>query len=361
LQQRPVRLSATYMSLYGSLTHGGEPLDDDANILFPGGGVGFGSKETGEYHAVLLDHIIEPDALLYVATCRNELRAAVLTDEFVKPFTRFDIDVPDNSITVNVTDTFTQMTLREAKLRYVVRSKRGYQVLITRDLSPEDPMGGRFVIKAVPERRIELTVTHAGYQRYAVPPFTMSKSEHKTIDVQLVPLRGTRGRIVSPVPFDEGTVTWHSPSGRGGETVELAPDGTFVYEHTHQPGEVMTVVSRSHPLWAWRMPDLAPRQTIEVRFPDATARTFDVTIEGADGAAMTPIGMSIGDLLVPAGALFQHQRLRGSQMSIRGNGSATFRDILETGPIEVFAGAPASPRKRLMPGATEVVVTPAAQ
>jgi hypothetical protein len=356
LQQLPVRLSATYMGLYGSLTHGGEPLDDDATISFPGGGVGFGSKETGEYHAVLLDHIIEPDALLQIATCDRKLRAPILTDQFLKPFTRFDIDVPDNSITVNVTDTFTRMRLREAKLRYVVLSRFRRPLLVVPDVPFVDEAPGRFVIKAVPERRIELTVTHAGYQKY-VESFMISKSEHKTIDVQLVPLRGTRGRIVSPVPFVEGTVTWHSPSGRGGETVELGPDGTFVYEHTHEVGEIMTVVSRSHPLWIWRMPDLAPRQTLELRFPDAPARTFDVTIEGVDDRELTPLGMSIGDLLVPAGALFQHQHLRDSQISIRGNRSAAFRDILETGPIEIFAGPPDSPRKRLMPGVTKVVVS----
>lgn len=358
LQQAPMRLHAAYMTLYGSLTHGGEPFEHDAAIAFPGGGVGFASKETGEYRAVLLDRIIEPDARLDVIACDEGPRAYVLTDEFLKPFTRHDIDIPDNSITVHVTDTFTQMVLREATVKYVVMTKRQpFRPLITGTIRPGERPDGRFVLEAVPERQIQLTVSHGGYQKYAVEPFTMSKSEHKKIEVQLVPLRGNRGRIVSPVPFDDGFVFWHSASGRD-ETAELAPDGTFVYEGSHEPGTTIAVVSRSHPLWVLRMPAVAPRQSLDLRFPEAPVREFWVGIEGVDTRIVTPIGITIGNLLVSPGALPQHQRLRDSSSTIRGNRSVTFKDILETGPIEVFAGAVDSPHQRLGPGVTELILSP---
>ena len=358
LQQSPVRLSATYSTVYGSLTLGDEPTGQDATIAFPGGGVGFASKETGEYRAVLLDHYIESDARLDITACEGDLNAFVLTDRHVTPFSRFDIDIPDNSISVHVTDTFTRMALRQATLKYVVLSQRG-RPLITETVTSDPLMPSRFVMEHVPERRIELTVSHGGYEKYRVERFTMTKSDHKTIEVQMVPLRGSRGRIVSPMPFDEGTVNWQSASGRGGETVDLAPDGTFFYERTHEPGEIMTIVSRSHPLWVLRMPALAPRQSLELRFPDAPVRELTVRLEGADARVMTPIGLAVGDLVVPSGALLAHQRLRGSSASILGDRRSflPFRDILETGPIEVFAGPPDAPRKRLTPGITELVLS----
>jgi hypothetical protein len=362
LQQQPMRLRAPYATLYGSLTRGGEPIRRDATIAFPGGGVGFASED-GEYRAVVLATVeIGTDARIDVAACKGEPRAWVLANELVRPFSRFNIDIPDNSITVSVTDTFTQMTLHNATLRYVVMSKLfPFRPVFTRTFAANDMVDGRFVIEAVPERQIHLTVSHGGYEKYVIKPFTMSKSEHETIDVQMMPLRGIRGRIISPVPFDEGTVTWHRPDGRVDETVDVAPDGSFAHERSHEPGQIMTVVSRSHPLWILRMPQVAPRQTLDLRFPDAPARTFDVKVEGVEASAEHTIGVSVGGLVVPLGALSQHQRLRDGHLRIRGNRSETVHDILETGPIEVFTGAPEWPRTRLMPGVTELVLTPSSQ
>jgi hypothetical protein len=159
------------------------------------------------------------------------------------------------------------------------------------------------------------------------------------------------------VTFEEGHVTWHRPSGRG-ETVELGSDGTFVFEGVHEAGEIMTVVSRSHPLWVLRMPAIGPKQSLDLRFPDAPVREFDVKIKDVDPQALIPIGIAIGDLVVPSGALWQHQRLRDAEAYERGNRSVTFRDILQTGPIEVFTGDDQSRRERLGPGVTELVFTP---
>lgn len=355
MKQRPVQIQAMYVTMYGSLTRGGEPLEHDAAIAFPGDGVGFASQETGEYRAVLKQGV-ETDDQINVTECEGGLRTLVLADQPGGAYSRFDIDIPDNTLAINVTDTFTQMSLPAATLRYVVMSKRfPKRPVITRVLTPDEHAHGRSVLKAVPEREIHLTVSHGGYEKYIVKPFTMPKSEKKTIDVQMVPLRGSRGRIVSPVPFDDGSLGWYTPEGKGIEQVDLGPDGTFVYERSHEPGETMVVVSRSHPLWIFRAPAVDPRKTLEIRFPDAPVREFEVSIQGADVRSVTPIGIVVGGMMVPSGALFLHQQLRESRMHIRGSGSMMFRDFAETGPIDVFAGPLDSPRKRLTPGVSEVV------
>lgn len=355
MQQRSVRIRAIYLTMYGSLTRGGEPLEHDATIAFPGDGAGFASQETGEYRAVLKQGV-ETDDQINVTECEGGLRTLVLADQPGGAHSRFDIDIPDNTLAINVTDTFTQMSLPAASLRYVVLSKNfPKRPVITRVLTPDEHAHGRFVLKAVPEREIHLTVSHGGYEKYIVKPFTMPKSEKKTIDVQMVPLRGSRGRIVSPVPFDDGSLGWYTQEGKGIEQVDLGPDGTFVYERSHEPGETMVVVSRSHPLWIFRAPAVDPRQTLEVRFPDAPIREFEVTILGADTRTVTPVGIVVGGMMIPSGALDHHQTLRERRMHIRGSGSMMFRDFAETGPIDVFAGALDSPRKRLTSGVTELV------
>lgn len=356
LRQNPLLLSVTYMTLYGGLTRGGEPLAHDARIELPGGGIGFGTRETGEYRAVLKEKIIEPDDALDVIECESGKRVTVLAEEFGKPRARFDIDIPDNKITIQVTDTFTSMSLPAASVRYVVMSKLfPFTPRITRTIRADENARGRFVIEAVPPGRpIELTVSHGGYQKYVVETFTMTKSEERVIDAQLVPLRGTHAHIGSPLPFDDANVSWYTAAGRFIESAELTPDGTFVYERAHEPDEIMAVVSRSHPLWILRAPTVAQRQPLELRFPDVPVRYVAVRIEGTEDRANHLVGAVIGGLVVPSSALGQHQRMRNAYLSIRGNRSVTLRDLAETGPIEVFVSPPESPHQKLLPNVTEL-------
>jgi hypothetical protein len=376
-QQTRVIVSAFYETFYGSLTRGGEPLEDDATLALAGG-VGFGPRETGEYHAVVGEMVgggLEDDLRIDIATCDGRLRKFVLTDRPIRRNARYDIDIPDNSITVNVTDTFTRMPLREATLRYVVMSSREPRRPVVTEVlkSKGEP---QFVLEAVPERQIMLWVKHPGYQEYRVVPFTMGKSEKKIIDAQLVPLRGSSGRIISSRPFESGAVLWLSPTGTETERADIAPDGTFLYASSHAADETMAVISLSHPLWVLRAPMMGRRETLEVRFPHAApTREFVVTLKGPPPPVSTYIGLVIGGILVPQAALRGHQTLRDLPNDARINRKMHIRDIAETGPIDVLLGptvnevsgrgrsfdpllvpqSRVTPPQRLTPGMTEVV------
>lgn len=379
LQQRPLRLFASYNEVYGSLTRGGEPLGEDASIEFSGGGVGFATREKGEYRAAVLGRMIETDAQITVRPCSGAPPALVLADRPVRRNARFDIDIPANELTIAVSDTFTRMPLPGSTVRYVVMSLAlPRRPLVTRVLATgnDDGSEGGVVITSVPEREIRLAVSHPGYEKQDVEPFSMSKTEKKTVDVQLVPLRGSRGKIVSQRPFESGTIFWFSSAGTETERADLAPDGTFVYARSHEPDETMTVVSLSHPVWTLRAPRVDRRQTVEVRFPDVAVREFDVSIERADRRDMRHIVLIIGGVSVPQPALRQHQALRGLPVTVRGAGPLRLRDIAETGPIDIVLGPTVAelssgagamdllalpqfadaPRKRLPPGATAITL-----
>ncbi len=378
-QLQRLLVQAYYSTFSGDLTFGGESLGKDAKLKVDGGGVGFASQTTGQYHAVIPDPFGEglpEDAKIDIATCDDDLRVFVLTDRPLRGGAHYDIDIPDNSITIRVTDTFTGMPLPSATLRYSIMSydKPRRTPIFTQDLKSEGD--SEFVLKSVPERRqIVLTVRHPGYQEHQLETLKIGKGEHKTIDVQLVPLRGSKGRIVSALPFESGMVLWMSPAGTETERADLAPDGTFIYSTAHAPEETMAVVSLSHPLWVLRAPAVANRQELVARFPDAAPRRAFAVLLRAGYRTGTFVGLVIGGVLVPHAALKVHQTLLELPYVVSIERLLNLRDIAETGPIDVLLGPTVNevptrgrpfdplllprsgdvPRQRLAPGMTQVV------
>ena len=354
LQLRELRLQAFFFEISGSVTLGGEPLAEDVRIRFPGG-YGFAPAESQEYQAVLRS-VVPSDAEVTVEACDGSPRAVVLTDEPIRRKARFDVDVPANELTINVSDTFTRETLRGATVQFDVMSlDRRRQVMqgkVTADSS------GAVVMKYVPPRELRLTVSHPGYQKQKVEPFSMTARETKTLDVELVPLRGNNGKILSDRPFEGGAVFWFSPSGREVERADLAPDGTFVYANWHAPEETMAVVSLSHPLWVLHSPSIERRDTITIQFPNAPVRTFTASLETADTRSMWFLALAIGGVRVPYSVLDLHQKLRREQTFLRAGMQRVFRDVLATGPIDVILGPGAGEIViRLAPDAHEVMFT----
>jgi hypothetical protein len=347
LQQRPIQVQAHYFEAYGSLTRGGEPLRDDARIAFPLDGVGFALAKTGEYRGVVKDSFRE-DAKIDVVTCSGK-RAFVITDRGMEVFrrARYDIDIPDNTLTVNVVDTFTQMPLAAAALKYVIMSLRvPRHPILTREASQseagDDPgkhVAGQFVINGLPERELRLTVSCPGYRKKEIDPFSMTKSEKKTIDVDLVPLGGSEAKVLSAHPFVNGTIFWFSSGGVETERADLAPDGTFHFEQTHYRDETMSVVSASHPLWILRAPRVEKATPLQVRFPDsAPQRDAEVTIENVSARLVTLIGVTIGGFRVPQPVLAQHLALRGLPSVMNGGGPLFLPALAETAPIDILRG-----------------------
>jgi hypothetical protein len=349
LQQQPIRLQASYFSEYGSVTRAGKPLGDDARIEFPRGGVGFVARDSDEYHAVLTGPI-GPDAKIEVVSCRGE-RTLVLSDMPMRSKTRFDIDIPDNLLTVTIVDTFTHALLGATTLRYVVMSARMPRVpVVTRTLTPGEGAApdeakdapaaeGTFVFKAVPQREIRLDASRRGYKKQEIPPFSITRSEKKDLEIQLVPLQGSQGRIVSARPFQKAMLFWFSAAGAETEHADLDSDGTFLFEGTHLRDETMLVVSLSHPLWIARAPAVERGKSLEVHFPDAApVRDVTVSIPAMPPRISTLVGVAIGGLRIPPPALAQHLGLRNIQPLLRGADPLGIPALAETGPIDILRG-----------------------
>jgi len=285
----------------------------------------------------------------------------VLADEPLRPRSRYNVDIPDNELTLNITDTFTREALPGATVKIDVMSFRRPLRVVLQSTQTADEMG-TMVKKGIPLRELRITVTHTGYEKQQLEPFSLSKSENKSIDVRMMPLRGNKGKILSDRLFESGAVFWFAPDGRETERTDLGADGTFFYNGWHAPEETMAVVSLSHPLWVLHSPEITRRETISIRFPNTPPpRTFDVLLATADTRSWY-IGIAIGKLRVPQPVLALHQTLRRGQTMVSVRSPVHFRDVLESGPIEVFVGPSVrelasdnAPHQPLLPGATQVV------
>jgi len=303
---------------------------------------------------VLLDSF-GVDAKIDVVTCSGK-RSYMLTDRGIDVWrrTRFDIDIPDNMLTITVVDTFTSMPLPAAMLKFVVMSlRKPPHPVVTRDVGQSEAgeetgkrVAGQFVIRDVPPLRdLHITVSCAGYKKKEIDPFSMTKSEKKVIDLDLVPLGGSEAKVLSARPFVNGTIFWFNAAGVETERADLAPDGTFHFEQTHYRDETMTVVSASHPLWILRAPPVEKATPLQVRFPDAAPqRDAEVTIYNMPARMVTVIGVAIGGLRVPQPALAQHLGLRAAAPLVRGGGPLLVPALAESGPIDILRGPSVLPR-----------------
>ncbi|MBV8545533.1 MAG: hypothetical protein JO088_12385 [Acidobacteria bacterium] len=196
-----------------------------------------------------------------------------------------------------------------------------------------------FTITEIPERELRLTVSCPGYKRKDIEPFSMTKSEKKHLDVDLVPLGGSEAKVVSTRPFENGTIFWFSSASVETERADLAPDGTFHFEKTHYRDETMTIVSLSHPLWILRAPPVERATPLQVRFPDAAPqRDAEVTIDNAPQRMVTIMGVAISGLRVPQPALAQHLALRSVSPLVIGGGPLLIPALSESGPIDILRG-----------------------
>jgi hypothetical protein len=303
------------------------------------------------------------DAKIDVVTCSGK-RSYVITDRGMEVFkrARFDIDIPDNTLTVTVVDTFTNMPLPQATLKYVVMSLRvPRHPVLTLDAGQSNAgdesgkrVAGQFVIIGVPERELRLTVSCTGYKKKEIDPFSMTKSENKKIDVDLVPLGGSEAKVISSRPFVNGVIFWHSSAGVETERADLGPDGTFHFEKNHYRDETMTVVSQSHPLWILRAPTVEKATPLQVRFPEnAPQREAEVTIHNMPARTVMQIGVAIGGLRVPQPALLQHLALRGLAPLVSPGITLLVPALAESGPIDILRGTLAVQRQAL---ATDIMM-----
>ena len=330
--QAGVTIQLRYVQVYGDVTRGGEPLEKGAALTFPTG-TGFAAIGAAAYRGVLTQ-MVAREGRVDIATC-DGLRAYILTDQPIVGGRRFDIDIPDNELEISFVDTFTREPLA-ATVRYEVMSRaRPPRVMVSDTFTAEE---GRLRLASVPERELRILVTMKGYEKKTIRPFSLTKSERRQLEVEMVPLRGTPSRLVSTMPFRDAVIYWFDKEGIETEHADVEPDGTFYSDAAHARGEMLVVVSRSHPLWASPAPAVRRGEAMTFAFPQAPSRTVDISVSGGSRLVNYPLDVAVGTLRVPSAVLAAHLRLRDTWASVNNWTSTRLYDILETAPIEIGVG-----------------------
>jgi hypothetical protein len=135
-------------------------------------------------------------------------------------------------------------------------------------------------------------------------------------------------------PIEQGKVVWYSPDGRMTEVVEVSSDGSFSYKQEHAPGELLFVIGTNAPLFATRQPNLLDGAVLEIDYPAAAVKSFEVALAPGANPDQGFMTIAIGDIVVPLDVFGWHgsRRVAGNI----GRVSTTPRpvpDILATGSI----------------------------
>jgi hypothetical protein len=207
-----------------------------------------------------------------------------------------------------------------------------FRPVLTGSIAMDAPYDGARM-QSVPQREMRIQVSAPGYQKKDVERFTMDKRERKTINVQLMPLEGSAGTVVSPASFDSATIYWFTANGEETEHADVASDGTFVFARKHDSSETMVIVSASHPLWAVKSPVMRLGDTIKLPFPPSS-RSFEVITKGPS-AFLT---VAMGGVRVPLAAFREHQQLRRNPSTTQPGRVLPVNDIAAVGTIDVLLG-----------------------
>ncbi len=324
-----VDLEIRHFSFYGKVMRGGKPVHAKVFLTTT-------DPATGQYIAVLDSSPM--DAPFAVAPCDGSKPVRLVPDAVPVENAAFDIELPENRISIDVVNKATGQAVPKASIRLAA-------------MMPEGPSGsahyaqragvadeaGHFVIEPVlTNRKLVVCADHPDFVPVCAPEFEMKTLREKSLRMEMEKAVKREGRVVAGRSSQGAWLVWFSADGRETETVRrFEDDGRFVYIRPHAEGETVAFISGETPLYVFRYPRIAEDAVFEVRLPAATVRSFTVTLSEASRETLAWATIQLGDLLVPNNVLGWHGMMRRSNHALKPGETITITDILETAPITV--------------------------
>ncbi len=322
-----VDLEIRYLTFSGKVTRGGKPL----HVRL------FGTvtdAESGEYTAVVTSLPKPPFAL---QPCSGGRAIALVPDDAPAENARYDIEVPENRLTIRVLDADSRAPLDNATVNMSALENDKLTAAHFAGTAGMTDAEGKLVIEsAVTNKRLQICASRTDYENACFERFRLGSDREKTIDIALNKASVRQGRVVLPGPQQAASITWWSLDGRRTEAAQVREDGTFEFRRTHAAGEIVTYTAANQPFLAMRQPPLDPDAFFDIRPAiGARLRTFQVALSsGARENAFVTI--ALGDMIVPFDALMRHIEMHGAQSTLRPGDVTTVADVLESAPIRVI-------------------------
>lgn len=318
-----------YVTFFGKVMRAGKPLHVR---LFDA----VTDPETGDYTAVMT-RLPKVGVPLRLQPCEGGRSLTVVPDEAPAENARYDIDVPDNRLTIHVVDADSHAPIEKAMINMAALENDKPEATHFAGPSGTTDAEGRLVIEsAVANKRLQICASRTDYENKCAERFRLDSDAEKTIELALNKATIRHGRVVLAGAQQSASVTWWSPDGRLTEIVQVKEDGTFEFKRTHAAGEIVTYASANQPFIAMRQPPLNADEVFEIRLAiGARLRTFQVALspDAHDNAYVT---IALGDMVVPLDALARHISMHGTQASLQPGWVANVPDVVESAPIHVI-------------------------
>ncbi|MEA2571730.1 MAG: hypothetical protein QOI24_3731 [Acidobacteriota bacterium] len=328
-----IAANVEYFRLFGTITRGGKAVR--ANLAVSGGETV--SDADGKYEVTITDSRI--GNMVTVIPCDTEQEYRHINDERPPANSRFDIDIPQNVLTIDVVDDADGKPIPKAHVSFglVMNGKEGEDggAWYAASADSTDDNGRTIVKQTDKDHKVLVCANRDDYERKCADPFRFEEQAEVGIRLALKKLVLHQGSVHVAGPIDTGMILWHTRDGVQIEQSRTKEDGTFTYSKPHPPGTIVSFISSSHPLYVFLQPLVNDAQPFEFALPSAPVRSFEVVLDEAATAPNVFFTLALGDLTIPMLTLSSYGPRHGTRNSIRKGGTAVVRDILETAPISV--------------------------
>lgn len=297
----------------GNVTRGGNPVV--AHLV-----AADGSARTGVDGAYTMWLSKKADRVV-VHDCANDVRFVHLLDA---PTARLDIELPVPAV-VRVIDRKSAAPIEHAVVRVRVRD-------------PDDPADDR-VLEVAGETRADggLTLPNTPLTRFSVcaradryTPGCAESDSGNPVTIALDPVETFPGVIENVSSVQGGILFFVDRDGSVFEAAAVDSEGRFRHRIRHTPDRYGVFVSANGPLVVLPVPAVEP---LRLHVPSIPPRPIVVRTPGA----VHEIGLAIGGVIVPQGAMSRHMSLRG-RAPWTSDGEMVIPMVLETAPITVYRG-----------------------
>ncbi|HEV7765278.1 MAG TPA: hypothetical protein VGQ76_09770 [Thermoanaerobaculia bacterium] len=330
LEHAEKRVILERTGIRGRVTRGQQPVE--AEVVFGSKGRAVSDPTTGEYYAPIDGDFAS--SLVTVRPCVASSAYKVLGPAGTAD--AFDIELPDNSVSVAVLDTRTGKPVDEATVTYAIATSATSAGVAFYDSTRTDTDGVVEIVELSTVGFVEICADKTEYARACAPRFQLGSDEKKQVRVQLDAAGAREGRVVFPRPIEAGRIYFVISPGRIVASARIERDGRFTYE-LPSPTLPMYVAffGRNLPLFlaSYQEPTLGEPFTVTV---PPSGRPL--TIRRLSGAAAAPFTLAFGGLTVPRLVFDQHQQLRNRESRLQAGSALIVPDVAALGPVEVVMG-----------------------
>jgi hypothetical protein len=330
-----IAANVEYFRLFGTITRGGKPVR--ANLAVSGGEAV--SDADGRYELTVAEPRI--GNMMKLIPCDTNEEYEHIVDERPPANQRFDIDIPENVLIVDVVDDKDGNPIPDAKIGFgILENGEGGDdggAWYAGDIGKTDEKG-RYVLKQTAKKyRVHVCARRDDYENKCADQFRFEDQAEVALKFALKKLELRKGEVHVAGAIEAGAIIWTTRDGRRTEHANVNKDGTFTYTTAHAPGEIVAFLSSSHPFYAFLQPLINEGQLFAFTLPPAPARTFEVSLDESASGEVAFLSLMLGDLVLPAEVLNQYGMRHGSHLSVRRGQTTFIRDILETAPLSVVS------------------------